>query len=127
VGYVWTILMTRDIGEGRKVQPQEAIDRVTVLKMWTNWASEYVLKEKDLGSLEVGKLADFVVLDKDYLTIPIDQIPEIRPLMTVVGGKPVFLDGPFASRLGRQPVGFQFAAGYKPWGPYVPEYGGGGD
>ena len=80
-----------------------------------------------LGSLEVGKLADFVVLDKDYLTIPIDQIPEIRPLMTVVGGKPVFWDGSFAGRLGRQPVGFQFAAGYKPWGPYVPEYGGGGD
>jgi hypothetical protein len=47
--------------------------------------------------------------------------------MTVVGGKPVFLDGSYAGRIGQQPVGFQFAAGYKPWGPYVPEYGGGGD
>jgi len=126
VGYVWTIPMTRKIIDGKVVLPEQAIDRVTVLKMWTKWAAEYVQKENDLGSLELGKLADFVVLDKDYLTIPIDQIPEITPQMTVVGGQVRFLTPEYARALGREPVGATFEPGYKPWGPYVPEYSAGG-
>ncbi|MBI2817824.1 MAG: amidohydrolase family protein [Acidobacteria bacterium] len=125
VGYVWTILMTRDIGEGMKVNPEEALGREVVLKMWTKWAAEYVMKENDLGSLEVGKMADFVVLDKDYLTVPIAEIPSIKPQMTVVGGKPVFFDAEFAKKFSKDGVGWQFPAGYKPWGEYVPEYGAG--
>ena len=127
IGYVWTMLMTRKIYTGEAVNPEEALDRVTVLKMWTNWASRYVLKEKELGSLEVGKQADFLVIDKDYLTIPIEQIPDIRPQMTVVGGTIEFLDKGYAQRLQTQPVGYQFEEGYKPWGEYTPEFGGGGD
>jgi predicted amidohydrolase YtcJ len=126
VGYVWTIPMTREIIDGRKVLPEQAIDRVTVLKMWTKWAAEYVQKENDLGSLEIGKLADFVVLDKDYLTIPIDQIPEITPQMTVVGGQVRFLTPEYAQALGRERVGATFETDYKPWGPYVPEFSTGG-
>ena len=122
VGYVWTIPMTRKIIDGKVVLPEEAIDRVTVLKMWTKWASEYVMKEDDLGSLEVGKLGDFVVLDQDYLTIPIEQIPDIRPQMTVVGGKIEHLEAGFARNLGLEPAGYQFPDDYEPWGEYVPEY-----
>ena len=122
VGYIWTIPMTRKIIDGKVVLPEEAIDRVTVLKMWTKWASEYVMKEDDLGSLEVGKLGDFVVLDQDYLTIPIEQIPDIRPQMTVVGGKIEHLEAGFAGNLGLEPAGYQFPDDYEPWGEYVPEY-----
>ncbi|MEE8177372.1 MAG: amidohydrolase family protein [Acidobacteriota bacterium] len=122
VGYIWTIPMTRRIIDGKVVLPEEAIDRVTVLKMWTKWASEYVMKEDDLGSLELGKLADFVVLDQDYLTIPIEQIPDIRPQMTVVGGKIEHLEAGFARNLGLEPAGYQFPDDYEPWGEYVPEY-----
>ena len=126
VGYIWTILMTRDIGDGMKVNPEQALSREVVLKMWTKWAARYVMKEDDLGSLEVGKFADYVVLDKDYLTIPISEIPSIRPQMTVVGGKPVFVDTEFAKKMGKEAVGWQYPEGYKPWGEYVPEYGGNG-
>ena len=47
-------------------------------------------KEDDLGSLEVGKLADLVVLDRDYMTIPADEIFDINPVITMVGGRIVF-------------------------------------
>ena len=55
---------------GKVYAGREKIDRVTALKMATVWASEYVLKEKVLGSLEPGKLGDLLVLNRDYFTVP---------------------------------------------------------
>jgi predicted amidohydrolase YtcJ len=95
--------------------PEQALDRVTVLKMWTTWAPHYFLKEKDMGTLEVGKMADFTVLDKDFFTIPVPEILKIRPQMTVVGGKIRALQSDFAKALGMEPVGYQFPEGYYPW------------
>ena len=73
----------------------------------TIWASEYVLRPKQIGTLESEKWADFLIRNQDYFTVPEDQIRTVRPLMTVVGGKPAFLDAAFARELGIQPVGFQ--------------------
>ena len=47
-------------------------------------------EEKLKGSLEVGKLADFILLDRDYLTCPVDAVRDTKVLFTVVGGKLVF-------------------------------------
>jgi predicted amidohydrolase YtcJ len=47
-------------------------------------------QEKALGSLEVGKQADLVVLDRDYLTVPAAEIKYIKPTLTMVGGRVVF-------------------------------------
>jgi predicted amidohydrolase YtcJ len=44
----------------------------------------------NLGSLAPGKYADLLVLDRDYLTIPADEILAIKPLLTMVGGKTVY-------------------------------------
>ena len=122
-GFMWTLLMHRKV-EGQVYAPEEAVDRTIVLKMWTQWASRYVMKENDLGSLETGKFADFVVLDKDYFTIPVEQIPTIRPQMTVMDGKIRYLGSEFAQKLGLQPLGYQYPQAYQPWGP--PEAQGGG-
>ncbi len=95
--------------------PEEKLDRVTVLKMWTNGASRYLLKEKEIGTLEVGKLADLVVLDKDFFTVPTEQIPKIIPQMTLVGGEIRYLGSELASKLGMEPVGYEFPEGHQPW------------
>ena len=68
------------------LKDQESIDRVTVLKGATIQGAERLLREKELGSLEPGKLADFIVIDKDYFAVPDDQIHTIKTLLTAVGG-----------------------------------------
>jgi len=53
--------------------------------------SSYELhQDRDTGSLEVGKLADLVVLDRNFFDIPAEQIAEIKVLQTVVGGRVVY-------------------------------------
>jgi predicted amidohydrolase YtcJ len=85
--------------------PGERTDRIIQLKALTRWGAYYMLREKVMGTLEAGKFADFIILNKDYLTIPEEEIPSIRPLMTVVGGKTVHLMEPFAGEVKMQPVG----------------------
>ena len=57
----------------------------------TLWAAWLGFDEKKTGSLEPGKLADFVVIDRDYLNCAEDEIRQIHALRTVVGGRTVFL------------------------------------
>jgi predicted amidohydrolase YtcJ len=87
--------MTREIimpdtSEVVVLGPEEAIDRVTALKMVTTWGSEYMLAEDTIGTLEAGKLADFAVLDRDFFAIPVDQIPDVQVKMTGLGGRIVY-------------------------------------
>jgi predicted amidohydrolase YtcJ len=77
--------------------PEEAIDRVTALKMFTTWASEYMLAEDTIGTLEPGKYADFAVLDKDFFTLPIEEIRDLNVVMTGLNGKIIYDERPGAS------------------------------
>jgi predicted amidohydrolase YtcJ len=99
--------MTRMRSDGVVLAPEERINRVQLLKMSTSYAAAYVLKDKELGTLEPGKLADFVVLSKDYFTIPEEEIPSVYPLMTVVGGKTIVLRDELARDIGQAAVGPQ--------------------
>jgi predicted amidohydrolase YtcJ len=102
------------------VAPDEAIDRNTLLKMMTNWASRYILKEDVLGSLEKGKWADFIILSNDYFQGPPEALYDVYPVMTVVAGKTKVLREEFARELGKAPVGPQIvwnAASENPTGP----------
>jgi predicted amidohydrolase YtcJ len=91
--------------DGKVWQPEERVDRVRALKMWTSWAAEYVQRKETLGTLEVGKFADLLVTDRDYFTIPEDDILKVRPLMTMVGGKMIVLQESLAKDFGIQPTG----------------------
>jgi len=70
--------------------PEEKMTREEALKSFTIWAAYGQFEETIKGSLKEGKLADFVVLDRDYMVCPESEIKDISPLMTVVGGEVVF-------------------------------------
>jgi predicted amidohydrolase YtcJ len=84
--------VTGKMAGGLKVITQ-TIDREDALIAYTRKNAYFVFRENDLGSIQPGKLADLVVLDRDYLTVPADQIKDIKPVMTVVGGRVVFEAG----------------------------------
>ena len=86
------ILVTRRIHDGRVFGSKERVDRATALLMMTRWASEYLLREDQLGSLEAGKLADLVVLDKNPLDPAVrdEDLSEIRVLSTIIDGEVAF-------------------------------------
>ena len=58
--------------------------------MYTINGARVLFWEDKLGSIEAGKLADLVVLDKDILTCPLDEIKDTKVLMTMVGGEVVY-------------------------------------
>jgi len=81
--------VTGKMAGGRKVIRQ-TISREDALIAATRHNAYFLFQEDNLGSIQPGKLADLVVLDRDYLTIPADQIKEIHPQMTIVGGRIVY-------------------------------------
>ena len=75
---------------GGAVVNRQTISREQALVAHTRSNAFFVLREDDLGSIQPGKLADLVVMDRDYLTVPVDQIKDIKPVTTMVGGKIVY-------------------------------------
>ncbi|MEJ0071768.1 MAG: amidohydrolase family protein [Pseudomonadota bacterium] len=73
-----------------KVATQDPASRAEALIAWTQSNAYFSFREAELGSIQPGKLADLVVLDRDYLTVPPDEIRDIKPVHTIVGGKLVY-------------------------------------
>ena len=83
-------MVTRRTAEGRVYGPEQRVSAETAIRIWT-MGSAYASFEEDIkGSIEVGKLADFVVLSKDPTAVPPDGIKDINVERTYVGGKLVF-------------------------------------
>jgi predicted amidohydrolase YtcJ len=70
--------------------PEQAMTREEALRAATMGGAYVMFAEDILGSIEVGKLADFVVIPVDYMTIPAEEIWKIKPEMTVIGGEVVY-------------------------------------
>jgi hypothetical protein len=81
--------VTGKMAGGTKVLRQP-VSREDALIAHTRKNAYFVFQENNLGSIQPGKLADLVALDRDYLTIPADQIKDIQPVMTMVGGRIVY-------------------------------------
>ena len=71
---------------------EQAVSREEALKMMTYWPAYASFREDDLGTIEVGKYADFTVLNGDLMTVLDSEILGLKPVMTVVGGAVVWSD-----------------------------------
>jgi predicted amidohydrolase YtcJ len=96
---LWTIyhFVTRDTISGGVLGADQKITRQEALRLSTINNAFLTFEEKTKGSIEPGKLADFVVLAEDILTAPDKRIEKMKVLMTVVGGKTVFVDDAFGA------------------------------
>jgi len=81
------ISVTRKTNRGTVLHPEEKVTREEALKTYTIWAAWRQFAEKIKGSIEPGKLADMVVIDRDYLSCPEDDIMRIEPVMVILDGK----------------------------------------
>lgn len=75
--------------------PEESPSREEALRMYTINSAWFTFDEGRRGNLEVGKYADLAVLSADYMTVPVEQVGDITSLLTLVGGKAVWADGPY--------------------------------
>jgi predicted amidohydrolase YtcJ len=85
-------------GSGRIVGPQQRVDVITGLKAMTIWPAYQHFEEATKGSLEVGKLADFVILSKDPTAVEPTTIADIQVTETVKEGTTVFRLAPVAGK-----------------------------
>ncbi len=71
-------------------QPQNALTREETLRGMTIWAAYAAFEEDEKGSLEIGKYADFVILNEDLMTIDIEKVPELKVQSTYINGELVY-------------------------------------
>jgi len=76
--------------EDRGWQPGQRMTRAEAVRSFTTWNAYASHQEADLGSLEVGKRADAVVLSEDVFACDEARIPDIRPVLTLLGGEVVY-------------------------------------
>ncbi|MFV0527313.1 MAG: amidohydrolase [Lachnospiraceae bacterium] len=85
--------VTRQLEDGHPKggwYPKQRMTLPEVLKIYTMGSACAINRENDLGSLEAGKLADVVVLDRNLFEVPEEELLEFMPVMTMVKGKVVF-------------------------------------
>lgn len=87
---MWMALTRRTARGGKLYDKEERVSRQEALKMHTIGPAYLQFAEKVKGSIEPGKLADLVVIDRDYLTCAEDQVRQIQPVMTILEGKVVY-------------------------------------
>jgi hypothetical protein len=91
---IYYMVTGKDAG-GEVIIPGQQIGRKDALRLYTAANAWFNFEENELGSIEVSKLADLVVLDRPYLTIGDEEIKQMRPLLTMVGGRVVFARAPY--------------------------------
>jgi predicted amidohydrolase YtcJ len=87
---MWITLTRQPRWTDQPLHPEQRISREQAIRLYTINNAYLTFEEKEKGSLEKGKLADFIVLDKDILTCPVDEVRHIQVDETYLGGKQLF-------------------------------------
>lgn len=87
---IWTVLTRQPRRLQDPLHPVQKLTRNEAIRLYTINNAYLTFEEHEKGSLEVGKLADFIILDRDILTCELEEIPEIRVLQTFVDGRIVY-------------------------------------
>ncbi len=84
---LWAAITRQEGRTSQPLDPDECLTRMEALRAFTLGGAYFSFDEGQRGSLEPGKLADLAVLSDDYLTMPLDEMPHMRSLLTMVGGR----------------------------------------
>lgn len=87
---MWIAVTRRSRWMDGPLNPEQSISRDQALRLYTVNNAFLMFAEKEKGSLEPGKLADFIVIDRDILKCPVDEIKDIHVEQTWLGGKQVY-------------------------------------
>jgi predicted amidohydrolase YtcJ len=90
---MWTTLVRQPRWTDAPLHAEQALSRAEAIRFYTIKNAFLTFDEKEKGSLEVGKLADFIILDQDILTCPVDAVKDITVRETWLGGQRVFAGG----------------------------------
>ena len=85
---IWCVV-ARKTRAGRLICPEEGLDVLEAIRLYTNYSAYAGFEEASKGSLEPGKLADLIVLAQDPFEIPVDALKDVQVEKTVVGGRVV--------------------------------------
>ena len=87
---MWITLTRQPRWTDQPLHPEQRISREQAIRLYTINNAYLMFEEKQKGSLEPGKLADFIVLDRDILTCPVDEVRQIQVERTYLGGRLVY-------------------------------------
>ena len=88
---MWTTIVRQPTGSKAPLHPEQALTREQAIRLYTINNAFLTFEEAQKGSLEPGKLADFIVLDRDILTCPVEGVKDIKVEATYLGGARVYV------------------------------------
>jgi predicted amidohydrolase YtcJ len=95
IGVHW-LLTGKTLGGAKLQGDKNLLDRTEALRLFTAGGAWISSEEAKKGTLEPGKLADLVILNADYFSIPVDEVKDLESVLTMVGGKVVYAAAPYA-------------------------------
>ena len=87
---MWITLVRQPRWTDAVMQPEQRLTREEAIRLYTIDNAYITFSETEKGSLEVGKLADLIVLDRDILECPVEDVKRIQVERTYLGGKLVY-------------------------------------
>jgi predicted amidohydrolase YtcJ len=90
---IWSAVVRQELGTGKVLAPEERLTLAQALRLYTLNGAYAGFEEKGKGSLEAGKFADFIIVDRDVFSVPSDELKDVKVLETYVGGERVYARG----------------------------------